>query len=68
MELSVDVRREVAELSQRYGEPRSIDALIQDGFEDPIRRRDRYGEVLMAVRRPNGKLLVAIKTFYPRGA
>jgi 8-oxo-dGTP pyrophosphatase MutT (NUDIX family) len=68
VELSADVRREIAELSQRFGEPRAIDALIHDGFEDPIRRRDRYGEVLMAVRRPNGKLLVAIKTFYPRGA
>ena len=68
MELSAEVRREIAELSQRYGEPRAIDALIHDGFDDPIRRRDRYGEVLMVVRRPNRKLLVAIKTFYPRGA
>ena len=68
MELSAEVRREIAELSQRYGEPRVIEATIHDGFDDPIRRRDRYGEVLMAVRRPNGKLLVAIKTFYPRGA
>lgn len=62
------MRRELAVLAERYGEPRAIDALIDDGFDDPIRRRDRYGEVLMAVRRPNGKLLVAIKTFYPRGA
>ena len=68
MELSAEVRREIAELSQRYGEPRVTLATIHDGFDDPIRRRDRYGEVLMAVRRPNGKLLVAIKTFYPRGA
>jgi 8-oxo-dGTP pyrophosphatase MutT (NUDIX family) len=68
VELSPDVRHEIAELAARYGEPRTIDALIHDGFDDPIRRRDRYGEVLMAVRRPNGKLLVAIKTFYPRGA
>jgi 8-oxo-dGTP pyrophosphatase MutT (NUDIX family) len=68
VELTADVRREIAELSHRYGEPRVIDALIHDGFDDPIRRDDRYGEVLMAVRRPNGKLLVAIKTFYPRGA
>jgi 8-oxo-dGTP pyrophosphatase MutT (NUDIX family) len=45
-----------------------VDALIDDSFDDPIRRDDRYGEVLMAVRRPNGKLLVAIKTFYPREA
>jgi len=68
VELTADVRREIAELSERYGEPRAIDALIHDGFDDPIRRRDRYGEVLMAVRRPSGNILVAIKTFYPRGA
>jgi len=68
VELSADVRREIAELAQRYGEPRATLAMIHDGFDDPIRRRDRYGEVLMAVRRPSGKLLVAIKTFYPRGA
>ncbi len=68
MELSAEIRRELAELAQRYGEPRAIEALIDDGFDDPIRRRDRYGEVLMTVRRPNGKVLVAIKTFYPRGA
>jgi 8-oxo-dGTP pyrophosphatase MutT (NUDIX family) len=68
MELSADARREVSELARRYGEPRAVHATIHDGFDDPIRRRDRFGEVLMAVRRPNGKLLVAIKTFYPRGA
>ena len=68
MELSAEVRREIGELARRYGEPHAIDATIHDGFDDPIRRKDRYGEVLMAVRRPSGKLLVAIKTFYPRGA
>src|SRR5687768_16512235 len=68
MDLSADARRELTELARRYGEPRQIDATIDDGFEDPIRRKDRFGEVLMAVRRPNGKVLVAIKTFYPRGA
>ncbi|MEP6694406.1 MAG: NUDIX hydrolase [Chloroflexota bacterium] len=68
MELSADARREIADLALRYGEPIRIDATIHDGFDDPIRRKDRFGEVLMVVRRPNGKLLVAIKTFYPRGA
>ena len=68
MEFSADAKREVADLARRYGEPRRLDATIDDGFDDPIRREDRFGEVLMAVRRPNGKLLVAIKTFYPRGA
>ena len=68
MDLPAPTRREVIELARRYGEPRHIDATIYDGFDDPIRREDRFGEVLMAVRRPNGKLLLAIKTFYPRGA
>ena len=68
MELSADAQREIDELARKYGEPRRLDATIQDGFDDPIRRKDRFGEVLMAVRRPSGKLLVAIKTFYPRGA
>lgn len=68
MELPSETRREIAGLGRRFGEPRRIEATIRDGFDDPIRRDDRYGEVLMAVRRPNGKLLVAIKTFYPRGA
>jgi 8-oxo-dGTP pyrophosphatase MutT (NUDIX family) len=68
VELSADARREIRDLALRYGEPRHIDATIHDGFDDPIRRKDRFGEVLMAVRRPNGNLLVAIKTFYPRGA
>lgn len=68
MELTAETVREIRELARRYGEPRHIDATIDDGFADPIRRKDRFGEVLMAVRRPNGKLLVAIKTFYPRGA
>jgi 8-oxo-dGTP pyrophosphatase MutT (NUDIX family) len=68
VQLSGEARREIVELARRYGEPRRVDTAIHDGFDDPIRRRDRYGEVLMAVRRPNGKLLVAIKTFYPRGA
>jgi 8-oxo-dGTP pyrophosphatase MutT (NUDIX family) len=68
MDLPAEAKREVRDLASRYGEPRRIDATIHDGFDDPIRRKDRFGEVLMAVRRPNGKLLVAIKTFYPRGA
>lgn len=68
MELTTDAQREIGDLARRYGDPRQVDATIHDSFDDPIRRKDRFGEVLMAVRRPNGKLLVAIKTFYPRGA
>jgi len=60
--------REVALLAARYGEPRRVDATIHDGFFDPIHNPDRVGEVCMVVRRPTGKVLLSIKTFYPRGA
>ncbi len=68
MELPVAVTNEVAALAGRYGSPRVVDAPIDDHFDDPVRKPDRFGEVCMVIRRPNGKLLLAIKTFYPRGA
>jgi ADP-ribose pyrophosphatase YjhB (NUDIX family) len=68
MELSQDVTAEIERLVYRYGSPRRIRAPIDASFDDPIRKDDRFGEVCMAIRRPNGTLLVSIKTFYPRGA
>jgi len=68
VELLPETRREIDALAERFGEPLAIDSPIPDYFEDPIRKPDRYGEVCMVVRRPNGKLLLSIKTFYPRGA
>jgi ADP-ribose pyrophosphatase YjhB (NUDIX family) len=59
--------KEVAQLAARYGEPRRVDRAIRLFF-DPVQNPDRSGEVCMVVRRPNGKVLLAIKTFYPRGA
>lgn len=68
MELTSEATREVEELTRRYGAPERVTAIIDDSFKDPIWKRDRFGEVCMVIRRPNGKLLLAIKTFYPRGA
>ena len=68
MELPYAVLREIDALAARYGEPRRVRAPIDDGFDDPIRKPDRYGEVCMVIRRPTGRLLLSIKTFYPRGA
>ena len=68
MELLAETRREIDTLAARFGPPLVIDAPIPDDFDDPIRKPDRYGEVCMVVRRPNGTLLLSIKTFYPRGA
>ena len=68
MELTPDAAAEVARLSARWGPPRGVRVAIDDSFDDPIRKDDRVGEVCMVIRRPNGKLLLSIKTFYPRGA
>ena len=68
MHLAPPIERELASLARRFGEPRLIDTVIDDRFREPIWKRDRYGEVCMVIRRPSGKLLVSIKTFYPRGA
>jgi len=68
MELSPEATAEVERLVYRYGTPRRIRAAIDASFDDPIRKPDRFGEVCMVIRRPNGTLLVSIKTFYPRGA
>lgn len=68
MGLDTRTAREVDDLAERLGEPRRVIATIDDAFDDPIRKRDRFGEVGMVIVRPNGKLLLSIKTFYPRGA
>jgi len=68
VELSAAIRAELDDLAQRFGAPRNVVATIDDSFKDPIWKRDRFGEVCMVIRRPNGKLLLSIKTFYPRGA
>ena len=62
------VERELEELARRFGLPLTVDAPIDDAFDDPIRKPDRYGEVCMVIRRRGGSLLLSIKTFYPRGA
>ncbi len=68
VELPTEVTRELDELARRFGPPLSIVATIDDSFKDPIWKRDRYGEVCMVVRRPSGRILLSIMTFYPRGA
>ena len=68
MELTLEATREVEDLARRYGPPKRVRAVIDDSFTDPIWKRDRFGEVCMVIRRPNGRLLLSIKTFYPRGA
>jgi 8-oxo-dGTP pyrophosphatase MutT (NUDIX family) len=68
VKLPAPVEQELEKLASRFGEPANVDAVIDDSFKDPILKPDRYGEVCMVIRRRNGRLLLSIKTFYPRGA
>jgi len=67
--LEETIAAEIAELSARFGAPlqRSID-LVNEGLFEPLSKTDRYGEVCMVVRRRDGRLLAARKTFYPPSA
>ena len=67
--LPQDIQDDLAQLAQRYGQPltRTV-ALHATHWFDPLNRTDRYGEVCMVVRRPDGHLLTMTKAFYPRGA
>jgi 8-oxo-dGTP pyrophosphatase MutT (NUDIX family) len=62
------IESEVAGLAARYGQPRRLAAELAGAPFSPLVLNDRYGEVCMVVRRPNGRLITAIKTFYPPGA
>lgn len=67
--LSTEIQQELMDLATRFGQPlvRSIEMDLAYLF-DPLNRTDRYGEVCMVVRRTNGHLLTAKKTFYPPNA
>src|SRR5260221_4747034 len=63
------IQDELILLAHTYGQPvvRVADLAMSSLF-DPLNKTDRYGEACMVVRRPNGKVLTMIKTFYPKGA
>jgi ADP-ribose pyrophosphatase YjhB (NUDIX family) len=67
MPLPPAIEAEIAVLAARYGAPRRITATLDSNPFNPLTQSDRYGEVCMVVRRRNGRLLTAIKTFYPAG-
>lgn len=60
------IEQQIETLSQQYGAPLQRSArLVSTSAFDPLGKPDRYGEVCMVVRRRNGMLLTARKTFYP---
>ncbi len=59
---------EVALLAMQYGQPTYRYVALADGDFDPLTKTDRIGEVGMVLRRRDGGILVARKTFYPPDA
>ena len=66
--LTPALREERDALAVRFGAPIARDVALRDVAFDPVGAPDRIAEVCMVVRRPSGRLLLAIKDFYPRGA
>ncbi len=65
MRLHDALAAEVDALAARYGQPTVVEAAIPDAAFDPLTKTDRFGEVCMVIRRPDGHLLTARKTYYP---
>jgi 8-oxo-dGTP pyrophosphatase MutT (NUDIX family) len=62
------VQQELEHLAQSYGQPLVRNVELANTYRfDPLNKTDRYGEVCMVLRRPNGHLLTMTKVFYPRG-
>lgn len=61
---------EIASLSARYGEPCRLHVALSVGtlFSAVNVRPERTAEVVFAIVRPSGRLLVHTKAFYPPGA
>ncbi len=67
--LAQGIQDELNQLAHDYEQPLVQVANLEiSSLFNPLNKTDRYGEVCMVVRRPNGKVLTMRKTFYPKGA
>jgi len=60
------LENEIEDLARVYGQPELINALLPTGLFEPMKSK-RDGEVVSAIIRPNGKLILITKPFYPEG-
>lgn len=61
------IEAQLAALTPRYGTPKRMLVELADQRFDPYVQTDRYGEVCMVIRRPNGGLITMRKDVYPPG-
>lgn len=59
-----DMESEIENLGKTYGQPEMINALLPTGQFDPMKSK-RESEVVSVIIRPNGKLILITKPFYP---
>ncbi len=66
--LPAELGREIAALAEQYGTTHMRTVAVGTDAFWQRQTANRTCEVCMVVRRPNGRLLIAAKTFYPPGA
>ena len=67
MEITIENRKEINGLTNRYGQPEIINAVLPNDYLTTITDSGRKGEVIGAIIRPNGNLISITKPFYPEG-
>ena len=65
MEIAIENRKEIANLTDRYGQPEVIEAVLPTDYLTSITNAGRQSEVISAIMRPNGNLISITKPFYP---
>lgn len=62
------ISEQLTSISRRFGAPQYHRVILPvASFFDPLGKDDRYGEVCMVIRRPDGDLITARKRYYPTG-
>jgi len=67
MEITIENRKEINSLTNRYGQPEVINPVLPNDYLTKVTDAGRKGEVIGAIMRPNGNLISITKPFYPEG-
>lgn len=67
-DIDMFINQQLATISRRFGTPHYHRVILPvASLFDPLGKADRYGEVCMVIRRPDGDLITARKRYYPPG-